>query len=113
MVFGFSFNWTLILPGDTNVTTGIYEFNLIGKELKIIISEEFLMLTNEASYSIHIPTISACFSEEARAVQLLLPELWDYLFRDGRFLERILSFQHGISFSTPAYVVQFLLLVSR
>lgn len=80
MVFGFSFNWTPILPGDPNVTTGIYEFNLIGKELKIIISEEFLMLTNEASYSIRIPTISACFSEETQATQLLLPKLWVYLF---------------------------------
>lgn len=73
MVFGFSFNWTPILPGDPNVTTGIYEFNLIGKELKIIISEEFLMLTNEASYSVHIPAISACFPEEAPAMQLYCP----------------------------------------
>lgn len=70
MVFGFSVNWTPILPGDPNVTTGIYEFNLIGNELKIIISEEFLMLTNEASYSVCIPAISARFPEEAQDTQL-------------------------------------------
>lgn len=57
MVFGFSFNWTTILPADPNVTAGMYEFNLTGNELKIIISEEFLMLTNEASFSVHIPAI--------------------------------------------------------
>lgn len=39
----------------------------------MIISEEFLMLTNEASYSVHIPAISACFPEEAPAMQLYCP----------------------------------------
>ena len=39
----------------------------------MIFSEEFLMLTNEASYSVHIPAISAFFSEEAQAVQLHCP----------------------------------------
>lgn len=70
MVFGFSFNWTPIPPRDPNVTTRIHEFNLIGNELKMIISEELLMLTNEASYPIHTLAILDCISEEARAVQV-------------------------------------------
>lgn len=75
MVFGFSFNWTPIPPRDPNVTTRIYEFNLIGNELKMIISEELLMLTNEASYPIHTLAILDCIPEEARAVQAHCPSL--------------------------------------
>lgn len=41
--------------------------------LKMIISEEFLMLTNEASFSVHIPAISGCFPEEAQALQCHCP----------------------------------------
>lgn len=41
----------------------------------MIISEELLMLTNEASYPIHTLAILDCIPEEARAVQAHCPSL--------------------------------------